>query len=263
MIATEQRVVLDDGKETVLQSWGTRGPIVLCVHGITSSRRSWTRLAEFLAPSHRIFAYDQRGHGDSADVAGPMSLAQSVRDLEAVRARLPGPVHMLVGHSWGGAVALLGGIAMHPERVVAIDPMIRVPGGTFDSEYVDDLRTLFALAPGDRAPAIREMYDGLAPVDVDAKLHAMTHMSIASLEHLGTENDVDGGAWDLRERIVRYPTPLLVCVAGIESVLSAEDQAFVAERGGPNVTVRVFPSDGHNLHRTAFDEFANAVETFG
>lgn len=263
MIATEQRVVLDDGKETVLQSWGTHGPIVLCVHGITSSRRSWTRLAEFLEPSHRIFAYDQRGHGDSADVAGPMSLAQSVRDLQTVRARLPGPVHMLVGHSWGGAVALLGGLAIHPERVVAIDPMIRVPGGTFDSEYVDDLRALFALAPGDREPAIRAMYDGLAPVDVDAKLHAMTHMSIASLEHLGTENDVDGGAWDLRERIARYPMPLLVCIAGIESVLSAEDQAFVAERGGPNVTVRVFPNDGHNLHRTAFDEFANAVETFG
>ncbi len=263
MISAEQRVVLDDGKETTLQSWGTHGPIVLCVHGITSSRRSWTRLAEFLAPSHRIFAYDQRGHGDSAAVAGPMTLAQSVRDLEAVRAKLPGPVHMLVGHSWGGAVALLGGLAMHPARVVAIDPMIRVPAGTFESEYVDDLRTFFALPPADREPAIREMYDGLAPVDVDAKLHAMTQMSIASLEALGTENDVDGGAWDLRERIARYPTPLLVCVAGIESVLSADDQAFVTARGGPNVTLRIFPNDGHNLHRTAFDEFSNAVETFG
>ena len=262
MIATEQRVVLDDGKETILQSWGTHGPLVLCVHGITSSRRSWTRLAEFLAPSYRIFAYDQRGHGDSADTTEPMTLAQSVRDLEAVRARLPGPVHMLVGHSWGGAVALLGGIAIHPARVIAIDPMIRVPAGTFESEYVDDLRALYSLAPGEREFAIRAMYEGLAPVDVDAKLHAMTHMSIDSLERLGSENDVDGGAWDLRERIARYPTPLLVCVAGIESVLSTDDVAFVTERGGPNVTLRVFPNDGHNLHRTAFDEFANAVETF-
>ena len=263
MIATEQRVVLDDGKETILQSWGTHGPVVLCVHGITSSRRSWTRLAEYLAPANRIYAYDQRGHGDSADVAGPMTLAQSVRDLQAVRARLPGPVHMLIGHSWGGAVALLGGIAIHPARVVAIDPMIRVPARTFEPEYVDDLREFFALAPGEREPAIRAMYHGLAAVDVDAKRHAMTHMSVASLEALGTENDVDAGAWDLRERIARYPTPLLVCVAGIESVLSAEDQQFVTERGGPNVTMRVFPNDGHNLHRTAFDEFAHAVETFG
>ena len=256
------RVALGDGRETTVESWGDRGPIVLCVHGITSSRKSWTRLGERLAATHRVYAYDQRGHGDSAHVAGPMTLERSVADLEAVRASLPGDVHLLVGHSWGGAVALLGGLALRPARVVAVDPMIRVAPGTFESEYVDDLRDLFARDPAAREPGIREMYDGLDPVDVDAKLHAMTDMSIATLEHLGRENDVDGGRWDLRDRIADYPIKLLVCVAGIESVLSADDLAFLRERGGPNVTVRVFPNDGHNLHRTAFDEFAAAVQAF-
>lgn len=255
-------VALGDGTETIVESWGTHGPIVLCVHGITSSRRSWTRLAKKLASAHRVYAYDQRGHGDSAHVAGPMTLERSVADLNAVAATLPGDVHLLIGHSWGGAVALLGGIALQPARVVAIDPMIRVTPGTFESEYVDDLRDFFATAPADREPAIRAMYEGLAAVDVDAKLHAMTNMSVASLERLGRDNDVDGGTWDVRERIASYPVDLLVCVAGIESVLSTEDVAFLRDRGGPLVEIRTFPNDGHNLHRTAFDEFASAVEAF-
>lgn len=191
-----------------------------------------------------------------------MTLAQSVRDLAVVARFARAPIDTIVGHSWGGAVALLGGLDLRPARVVAIDPMIAVPAGTFESEYVDDLRAFFALDPAVREPQIRAMYEGLAPVDVDAKLHAMATMNVASLEALGRENHVDGGGWDLRERIAAYPVPLLVLAAGIESVMSAADLAFLAERGGPNVRVRTFSNDGHNLHRTAFDEFADAVASF-
>ncbi|GAC1303296.1 MAG: hypothetical protein NVS2B3_09410 [Vulcanimicrobiaceae bacterium] len=191
-----------------------------------------------------------------------MTLERSQRDLAAVAASLEAPIETLVGHSWGGAVALLGGLDLRPARVVAIDPMIYVPPGTFESEYVDDLRDFFKQSPSAREPAIRTMYDGLAAVDVDAKLHAMTEMSVESLERLGRDNGVDEGRWDLRERIASYPIPLLVLAAGIESVMSSDDQRFLRERGGPNVRVVVFPNDGHNLHRTAFDEFAEAVARF-
>lgn len=191
-----------------------------------------------------------------------MTLAQSLSDLRAVAASIGAPVETLVGHSWGGAVALLGGLELRPARVVAIDPMIVVPAGTFETEYVDDLREFFATEPSQREPQIRAMYEGLAPIDVDAKLHAMTSMSVAALEALGSENHVDSGEWDLRARIASYPIPLLVLVAGVESVLSAEDQSFLRERGGPHVSMRTFPKDGHNLHRTAFDEFVEAVASF-
>jgi len=235
---------------------------MMCVHGITSSRRSWTRFAERFASSHRIVAYDQRGHGDSAAVRGPMHLAQSVRDLSAVAASIGAPIDTLVGHSWGGAAALLGGLELRPARVIAIDPMIHVVPGTFEAEYVDDLREFFATAPATREPAIRAMYPELGRVDVDAKVHAMTDMSVESLERLGRDNDVDAGAWDLRERVVSYPVPLLILAAGLDSVMSPGDLAFVRERGGSNVQIRTFPNEGHNLHRTAFEEFAGAVEAF-
>ncbi|MBD5606695.1 MAG: alpha/beta hydrolase [Candidatus Eremiobacteraeota bacterium] len=245
---------------TDVDRWGDRGPIVLCVHGITSSRKSWARLGERLAGSARTFAYDQRGHGDRASTPGPMTLARSLADLEEVAAELPGPVAVLVGHSWGGAVALLGGRALRPKRTIAVDPMLRVAPGTFAADYVDDLRETLALAPEAKAAAIRAMYADAHPLDVAGKLHAMLPMTIEPLERLGTDNDADAGGWDLRDAVAAYPVPLLVLAAGIESVLSADDLAFLAERGGSNVEVRTFANEGHNLQRTAFDAFADIVE---
>jgi pimeloyl-ACP methyl ester carboxylesterase len=258
----EHAVTFDDGTSTTLESWGDAGPIVLCVHGIASSRRSWTRLGRRLEPEFRVFAYDQRGHGDRAGDMSPMTLDRSVRDLEAVAASLPGRVHLLVGHSWGGAVALLGGRAITAERVVAIDPMLHVAPHTFDGEYVDDLRETLALEPVAKERAIRDMYAGADPVDIAGKVHAMLPMRIEALEALGRDNAADDGLWDIRETVVDYPVPLLACIAGDDSVLSADDLAFLRARGGPNLTVRVFEGEGHNLHRTAFDAFARAVIDF-
>ncbi len=260
--ATDRLVELDDGASTTLSKWGRWGPSILCVHGITSSRASWTRFAERFSTRYRIYAYDQRGHGDSAQVHGPMTLERSLRDLLAVAAAIGDPIDVLVGHSWGGAVALRGGAELQPSGVVAIDPMIRVLPGTFNVEYVDDLRELFALEGEPRSQGIAKMYESIAPVDRDAKLHAMQHMSIEPLEALGRENRADDGAWDLRGLLVAYPVPLLLALAGEESVVSAEDLAFVRECGGPKVTARIFEGEGHNLHRSAFDEFAQAVEEF-
>jgi pimeloyl-ACP methyl ester carboxylesterase len=90
----------------------------------------------------------------------------------------------------------------------------------------------------------------------------MLPMSIGALEALGRDNGANEGLWDIRETVVDYPVPLLACIAGEDSVLSADDLAFLRERGGANVTVRVFAGEGHNLQRTAFDEFAAAVTVF-
>jgi len=104
VVHTEQRVSLDDGAQTILERWGSAGPIILCIHGMTSSRKSWERLAEHYAGNARVYAYDQRGHGDSAGVTGPMTLHRALLDLYNVMDALPDPVDTLIGHSWGGVV---------------------------------------------------------------------------------------------------------------------------------------------------------------
>lgn len=263
MTHTEERVTLDDGAPTTLERWGERGPVMLCIHGMTSSRKSWERLALHYADRYRVYAYDQRGHGDSASVPGPMTLHRCLLDLYNVMETIPDPVDVLLGHSWGGAVAILGGRRFDVNRVVAVDPMIRQAGNVWYDEFLADLRTLFALK-GDARDAqvtkeVREM--GWGDIDVERKKHAVRNMTIAPIERLRDENPPE--AWDLRGDLELYPKPLLLAMAGVdESIVPIEDLKFVRERGGPNVAIRVFEDQGHNLHRTAFERFVQEVDTF-
>ncbi len=47
-----------------------------------------------------------------------------------------------------------------------------------------------------------------------------------------------------------------------ESISPPEDVQYVREHGGPNVTIRVFEGQGHNLHRTDFERMIREVDAF-
>jgi pimeloyl-ACP methyl ester carboxylesterase len=169
----------------------------------------------------------------------------------------------LIGHSWGGAIVLKAGHEVPCVRVIAIDPMIHYASGQWAADFADDLQPLFAAHGRAREAAIRAMFAGLPPVEVNAKVHALQNMTIEPVIALGAENGADAGAWDLREAVRAYPKPLLLLLADpSDSVVSPEDAAFVLEAGGPNVAVEVFAGEGHTLHRTAFDRFAASVNAF-
>ncbi len=260
--STTRTIDLGDGDVTTLEQWGESGPALLCVHGIGSSRKDFVRAAEALSGSFRVFAYDQRGHGDSAAVPGPMTHERLVRDLATVADAISGGVFALLGHSWGGAMVIKGGRRLGVERVIAIDPLIRHTGG-WAADFVDDLVPLFAMPPAERAPHIRAMFEGADPRDIAGKVHAMQSMSVAPIVALGADNDVESGGWDLREDVRSYPKPLLLMLADpSESVVSADDVAFVRANGGTNVTIDVFEDEGHTLHRSAFDRFAGTAGAF-
>jgi pimeloyl-ACP methyl ester carboxylesterase len=82
------------------------GPTVACLHSSGSSSGQWRRLIEAEQADFRFVAFDFLGHGRSPDFAGDGYGLGS--ESEAVFRSLPPagePMH-LVGHSYGGAVAL-------------------------------------------------------------------------------------------------------------------------------------------------------------
>ncbi|WBB53719.1 alpha/beta fold hydrolase [Verrucosispora sp. WMMD573] len=100
--------------EIPCSAWGS-GPPVLLLHGITTSSADWAEIAPALATGRQVLAYDQRGHGDRADV-GPYSLDRLTEDVTAfLDARGLAKVD-LIGHSMGGVVAMRFALA-HPSRV--------------------------------------------------------------------------------------------------------------------------------------------------
>jgi pimeloyl-ACP methyl ester carboxylesterase len=261
---TEFRVALDDGAHTTVERWGARGPVVMAVHGMTSSRKSWDRLAHHLDGQYRVVAYDQRGHGDSAEVGGPMTLERGMRDLENVIAAVGEPIDLLIGHSWGGAIAIEAGLRIPVWRVAAIDPMIRQADESWYGEFLEELREQFSHEGAAREAAIRasEAYAAWGPPDVDAKVHAVHAMTTAPIEGLLRDNPP--GQWDLRKSIEHYDKPLLLAIAGAgEGVLDAATQEAIERSHPASVEIVNFPPGaGHNLHRTAFPEFARVLDDF-
>src|SRR5271163_346249 len=97
---------------------GTSGSPILLVHGFPESWWTFHKLIPPLAATHRVFAVDLRGFGDSAPAALGFDSAAAAEDLHQLIERLNvGPVHLVGQDISGGTVFRLA--ATHPEDVVS------------------------------------------------------------------------------------------------------------------------------------------------
>ncbi|MBI5108378.1 MAG: alpha/beta fold hydrolase [Rhodocyclales bacterium] len=95
--------------------WGRRhDPVVVLVHG-WGGRGTQLQgfIAPFLAQGFSVVAYDAPGHGMTGGAES--SLPHFLRALEAMLDHL-GPVHALIGHSMGAAVAAMV-MSRRPDKV--------------------------------------------------------------------------------------------------------------------------------------------------
>jgi lipase len=98
---------------------GTPGvPVLLAVHGITGSHRTWAPVARHLGEAVTLLAPDLRGRGQSAGLGGPYGMAAHVEDLVAVLDHVGCPRAVVSGHSMGGYVTTRFA-ANAPERLAA------------------------------------------------------------------------------------------------------------------------------------------------
>ena len=107
-----------ESKKPHVRSVG-HGPTVVLLHSSGSSGRQWDGLTTALQSRYRLHAVDVHGHGATpAWTDGrPMRLEDDVALVEPL-VRSAGRVH-LVGHSYGGALALKLA-AMMPEHVASV-----------------------------------------------------------------------------------------------------------------------------------------------
>jgi pimeloyl-ACP methyl ester carboxylesterase len=99
-----------DGTRLALDLRGRAdGSVVVLVHGLGLSMRSWGRVPELLADEHRVVSYDLRGHGGSTKApTGDYGLFAHARDLGVVLAHALAEARLavVVGHSLGGGIIL-------------------------------------------------------------------------------------------------------------------------------------------------------------
>src|SRR5580692_10094438 len=98
---------------------GTTGSPVLLVHGFPETWRAFRKLIPLLAASHRVFAVDLRGFGDSDNAPGDYDSKSSAEDLHQLIERIGlGPVHLTGQDISGATVFRLA--ATHPGDVLSL-----------------------------------------------------------------------------------------------------------------------------------------------
>ncbi len=138
-----QRVGVDGGPIAVWVD-GT-GPRVLLLHGGPGLSAGYLdELVPELVPGYQVALYQQRGLAPSTQ-DGPFTVAQAVADAVAVLDGLQWDKAFVVGHSWGGHLALHVAVAA-PDRllgVLAIDTL----GGVGDGGAAAFEAEIFARTP--------------------------------------------------------------------------------------------------------------------
>lgn len=143
------------------------GPAVLCLHSSASSGGQWRQLADVLSGRFRVLAPDVYGYGRSAaqDSERDFGLMDELDWLEPI-VENAGDSFSLVGHSYGGLIALLLALR-YPKRVrsiVVYEPAawsVAVAADAFHpgAQEIDALRqALFRLVDEGRLMAAAEAF---------------------------------------------------------------------------------------------------------
>jgi proline iminopeptidase len=115
--AQEVTVQVDEAK-LFCRSFGKGDPIIVIHGGPGLDQNYLLPYMVKLADSHRVIFYDQRSCGQSLGEMNEntIQITTYLEDLEAIRKSLGGQQVTVVGHSWGGFLAMNYAIH-HPEAI--------------------------------------------------------------------------------------------------------------------------------------------------
>jgi pimeloyl-ACP methyl ester carboxylesterase len=252
-------------------SWGaerTEFPSALLLHGITSSALSWVRVGPALVERYRVYALDMRGHGESIKpLPGNYSLRQTADDALALIAKLGLERPVLIGHSWGGATAMvLASGAGSYQPVPALSHVIlEDPAHTFGRGDPERRAAAYTRDIGRPAEELRAELTASSPgwteADIEGKIDALQRVSREAVVSVFAEVGQAGDLLPLLSDIAA-PTLLIRADPSLGSLL--DEAAWERARRSLAAHSRAVQIDGatHNVHRGTFDAFMRVVNAF-
>jgi proline iminopeptidase len=277
------------GAELYFREIGQGRPIIVLHGGPDFDHGYLLPAMDRLADGYRLIYYDQRGRGRSAANVVPeaVSLESEIADLGAVREYFRQETVAVLGHSWGGLLAMEYAIR-HPGRVSHLILMNPAPASHDDIAFFREERR--TLAPDDvaelRAFAATAEYAAGDPETVTAyyrvhyraALRRPEHVEVV-LERLGpslasAEVILQGRAiedrlvhetwalsdYDLLPELRRLRVPALV-VQGGHDFIPAACTAHIAQ-AIPGARHVLLGESGHFSYLECPDEVRTAIDEF-
>lgn len=255
-----------------------KGPVILLIHGMAGSSRTWLDVMKVLARDYTVIAPDLLGHGESAKPMGDYSLgayASGLRDLLVGSLGIEGAT--LVGQSLGGGVAMQLAY-QHPELC---ERMVLVASGGLGREVSWVLRALtlpgaeyvipplfprFARRAGEkvmrffrdrgvRAPHIAEMWNAYASLTETPNRHAFIRTVRAVI-------DPGGQTVSARDRLYLAAHIPTMIVWGDRDDIIPVTHAHATHALLPQSRLEIFEGAGHFLHVEHPLRFAELLRDF-
>jgi acyl transferase domain-containing protein len=247
--------------------WGREGrPQAVLLHANCASAATWARVGAALADDFELFAPDLRGHGQSV-APGSYGLRAAANDVVDFFDALGLDRPLLVGHSWGAAVALAvasGSESADPAPQLAGLVLEDPPGRmTPDAKHdrLDSLLATLALSAGDMHETVRVAHPDWDETDratiVDGWLQASADVA-SSVVAAGARS----GPLMALLAGVSAPTLLLRADATRGTLLPEYDWHAARRLLGPGSDAIEIAGATHELHRSRFEDFVAAVRTF-
>lgn len=252
-------------------SWGaerTDLPSMLLLHGITSSAQSWVRVGPALATRYRVYALDMRGHGESIKPpAGAYSLRHTADDAAAFIAALRLDNPTLIGHSWGGATAIVlaSGAGSHRPVPTISHLILEDPAHNFGSGNVEERVAYYTRDIGRPDEELRieiaASNPGWTEEDIEGKIDALHKLSREAVVSVFSDG---GQAGELLPLLASITTPTLLIRADPALGTTLDEAAWEQAKRLLPVGCRAVQINGatHNVHRSTFDAFMWVVNDF-
>jgi pimeloyl-ACP methyl ester carboxylesterase len=252
-------------------SWGaerTELPSVLLLHGITSSAQSWVRVGPELADRYQVYALDMRGHGDSIKPPrGTYSLRHTADDAVAFIEALGLERPVLIGHSWGGATAIVlaSGAWSQKSRPTLSHLILEDPAYHFGHGDPEERAAAYTRDIGRPTQELRAEITATNPgwteADIEGKIDALHKVTREAVVSVFSEA---GQAGDLLPLIANISVPTLLIRADADLGTTLDDAAWEQAKQYLPAHGRAVQINGatHNVHRSKFNEFMRVVNDF-
>jgi proline iminopeptidase len=229
---------------------------------------------DHIARRRRVILYDQRGVGRSPALTKSQSctLADQIEDLDALRASLGFERVDVLGHSWGGYLAMAYA-ARHPEHVAKLiicdsaapkwSDTVFLFKDIFPETTVHQQELAFAEELGDTAAAKADfrLYFSLLCYS-PAKREALVHGPLPAYDTaINKRLNDDLARYDLNPELPKFRMPTLV-LTGRYDINVAPSVAWKIHQAIPGSEFAVFEMSGHLPWYEEPDLFQGRVERF-
>lgn len=242
-------------------------PVLVCLHWLGGSGRSWDRLVAALAPHWRVLTVDLPGFGDAAHQPGVPVAGMADHVVAMVQQAAPDR-WTLIGHSMGAKVALA--VARRAEDgapgLEGLTRLVLLAGSPPAPEPMDEDRRStmldwFTGHPDQSRDEAQTFIDGNVGADLDPATNARTATEILRLNRQAWVSWLESGSReDWADRIGILRTPALIVAGEKDGDLGPDGQRRLMTRHFADPTFAVVPGAGHLLPVEQPEAVARLIE---